>query len=403
MSNSKVVVVGAGPVGLLTALGLAQAGVSVTVVERASAINTSPRAAVYHSGVLDGLDLLGVLDDVLRVGVRATDLNFLVYRTGERIAMDIGVLDDEVPHPYNVNLGQDKLGAIALDHLRRHSGATVSFDTAVTGLTQDDDGVTVLTEQNGAPCTIRADWVIGADGASSVVRHALGLDFEGTTWPERFVATNVRFDYGSHGFASANMVIDDKHGAIVAKIDNEGLWRCTFMESESLPLETLTDRIAAYFARTLPGDQRYELVQHSPYRMHQRAAPSFRVGRVLLAGDAAHATNSTGGLGLTSGLFDSYVLSEALAAVVHGQVGDEVLDRYSEQRRAVFLEVVSPTASALKQLVYHSADPEALEPALAGLRAAAADPVLGRQQMRVSQPLETPSLLQQSTPLNTRS
>jgi len=119
---------------------------------------------------------------------------------------------------------------------------------------------------------------------------------------------------------------------------------------------------------------------------------------VLLAGDAAHVTNPTGGLGLTSGLFDSYVLSEALAAVVHGDIGGEVLDRYSEQRRTAFLEYASPTASAFKQLVYHSGDPAALEPALAGLRMAATDPALQRQQMRVSQPLETPSLLTQYSP-----
>ncbi len=146
----------------------------------------------------------------------------------------------------------------------------------------------------------------------------------------------------------------------------------------------------------LPDAGEPELVQYSPYKMHQRAASAFRVGRVVLAGDAAHVTNPTGGLGLTSGLFDSYVLSEALAAVVHGEADEEVLDRYAEQRRTVFLELASPMAIAFKQLVYGCADDRALEEALGGIRRAVADPELRVRQMMVSRPPETPSLLTQT-------
>ncbi len=395
MSNSRVVVVGAGPVGLLTALGLAQAGVPVTVVERGESLSTAPRAMVYHTGVLSGLERLGVLDDVKRAGVVSGDIDFVVYKTGERMHMNVGVLEGEIPHPYNVNLGQDKLGAIAMEHLGRLPDTEVVFGTSVTGVTQDDRGVTLAAERNGSATEIRADWVIAADGAASGVRRALGIEFEGMTWPERFVATNIRYDFAAHGYATGNMVIDDRYGAIVAKIDDTGFWRCTFMEDASLPEETVAERIPAFFAETLPGDKDFELVQFSPYRMHQRAASTFRAGRVLLAGDAAHATNPTGGMGLTSGLFDSYVLSEGLAAVVNGEASDSILDTYSEQRRTAFLEHASPTATAMKQLVYHSGDLEALEPVLAGLRMAAADPEVQKQQMRMSEPVETPSLLAQ--------
>ncbi|WP_411152471.1 FAD-dependent oxidoreductase [Streptomyces sp. A30] len=393
MNNSKVIVVGAGPVGLITALGLARSGIEVTVLEREPAVVSSPRAMVYHSGVISGIEKLGLLDDALESGFTAGDLDFLVHSTGERISLNISALEGLVPHPYNLHLGQDRLAGIALEHLWRLPGADVRFGTAVTALTQDADGATVTAESGGTPVEFRAGWVVGADGAGSAVRRQLGLELEGMTWPERFVATNIRFDYGRHGFASANMVIDPQYGAIVARITGDGLWRCTFCEDASLPEETVAERIAAYFAETLPGDKDYELVQFSPYRMHQRAAATFRVGRVLLAGDAAHVTNPTGGLGLTSGLFDAFVLSEAMAAVVHGQIGDEVLDRYAEERRRVFLEAASPQASAFKQLVYNSADPAVLEQALTGLRAAAADVDLQRKQMTVSQPLETPSLV----------
>lgn len=391
--SDQVVVVGAGPVGLITALGLARAGVEVTVLERGPTVVSSPRAAVYHSGVISGIEKLGLLDDVLKIGFKATGVDFLVYGTGERISMDMAVLQGHVPHPYNVHLGQDKLALIVLDHLLRLPGTAVHFGTTVSGLEQNEDGVTVIARTGDETRRLSADWVVGADGAGSTVRNLMGLEFEGTTWPERFVATNVRYDFAAHGFNLANMVLDPEHGAIVAKIDETGLWRCTFSEDAALPEDSLRARIDDFFRTFLPGPKSYELVEYSPYKMHQRAAETFRKGRVILAGDAAHATNPVGGLGLTTGLFDSYVLSEALAAVAHGEVGDAVLDRYSAARRKVFLEYVSPTASMLKQLVYSCTDRQTLEQEVARLRTTAGDPELQRRQMMISEPLETPSLI----------
>jgi 3-(3-hydroxy-phenyl)propionate hydroxylase len=136
-----------------------------------------------------------------------------------------------------------------------------------------------------------------------------------------------------------------------------------------------------------------EVVQWSPYRMHQRAAERMREGRVLLAGDAAHATNPTGGLGLTSGMLDTFVLYDALAAVIGGAVGDEVLDRYSEERLRVFTELASPQASEWKRLVFHSDDPERLESDLGMLRTVASDPDARREGFLGMQALKTPSLV----------
>jgi 3-(3-hydroxy-phenyl)propionate hydroxylase len=394
MDGRDVVIVGGGPVGLLNALGLARAGLRVTVVEREPEIPASPRAAVYLFAVLDGLERLGILEDVERTGIRVGDgLNIHDFRGGDVIRWSMNVLEGQVAHPYNVHLGQDRLAGVVVEHLERIPDASVLWHTTLTGLRQDGDGVTVAIAGPGGADELRASWVIGADGARSAVRRHLGLDFEGMTWPERFVATNIRYPFEEHGFGGANMVLDPVHGAIVAKLDETGLWRCTYCEDAALPEETIPERMPEFFRAFLPDDREPEVVAWSPYRMHQRTATSMRVDRVLLAGDAAHATNPTGGLGLTSGLFDTYVLVDALAAVIRGEADDEVLDRYGELRRQKFLEVASPAASGFKQLVYHSHDREHLEAQLAGMRSLVGDDDARLANYLDLQNLATPSLL----------
>jgi len=385
--------VGAGPTGLVTALGLARSGVEVSVLESEPEVVRSPRAVVYHWAVLDGLDRLGILADMERIGFTNPELRIIVLKTGEKIRLDIHTLAGEVTHPYQVHLGQDRLADIALEHLARLPHVRVLWNARVTQLRQDGSGVTLEVQTPEGPRVMRAGWVVGADGGHSTVRASLGLAMDGMTWPERFVATNIRYEFAQHGYAPANVVIDSPHGAIVALIDHSGLWRCTYCEDASLPEESILERMPAYFEAALPGEKDYELVEYSPYRMHQRCAERMRVGRVLLAGDAAHLTNPTGGLGLTSGLYDAYVLYEALAAVIRGEAGDEILDRYAQERRRAFLEHASPEASNFKRMVYHTKDAAALEAQLAGFRAAALDLSLQRKIFLTAKQLETPSLV----------
>jgi 2-polyprenyl-6-methoxyphenol hydroxylase-like FAD-dependent oxidoreductase len=389
-----VIIVGGGPVGFISALGLAQAGVRVSVIEAEPQIIDSPRAAVYFWSVLAGLERLGILEEAEAAGVRKQDYTYLVRRTGERIVYSMEILKEHTRRPYNLHLGQHLLAEIAMRRLKTFSNATVRFGTRLQELHQDADGVTLSVVTERETEELRASWVIGADGAGSTVRRLLGLSFDGTTWPERFVATNVYYDFERHDYARATFVIDDRFGAVIAILNNEGLWRCTYMEDATLPEETFLERLPHAYEAILPGQGPYELAGASPYRMHQRSAQRYRVGRVVLAGDAAHVTNPTGGLGLTSGLFDSYALYPALSAVVRDHADDEVLDRYSAARRDTFVNRVSPQATANKELIYHAnGGGKKLEEGLASLRQLATDPEFLWQRLMFTKSLETPPLL----------
>jgi 3-(3-hydroxy-phenyl)propionate hydroxylase/6-hydroxy-3-succinoylpyridine 3-monooxygenase len=271
----------------------------------------------------------------------------------------------------------------------------VHYGTRVTTVRQDAEGVCVTAEVKGAAREFRSAWLVGADGARSAVRESIGLKLDGFTWPDRFVATNVVYDFSELGYRDASLQIDPDFGAIVAMIDKKrNLWRCTYREAGDLPESGIPGRMEQWFRKMLPPQRpQYELLHFSPYRMHQRAVDRMRVGRVLVAGDAAHLTNPTGGLGLTSGLFDLYVLYEALAAVIRREADDSVLDTWSAERLKAFTEIASPAATRLKRLLFDTPDAKELEPSLARFREMAATPGGGKALFSTAKMLQTASVL----------
>ncbi|HEY1125500.1 MAG TPA: FAD-dependent monooxygenase [Sphingobium sp.] len=351
-AQQSVVVVGAGPVGFLTALGLAQKGIAVTIIDSEPAIVRSPRAAVYFHTTLAILDKLGLLEEADAIGYRNSGFAMHWPATGEVIRTDMR----DNPEPgqlitHNLHFGQHLLAELVMAHLLRMPNARVRFNHRLTGLTQDAHGVRLDVETAAGPTEFRADWVIGSDGARSTVRRLLGLEFEGHTWPDRFVATNIEYDFAPHGYQDANMIVDPVDWAVIAKLGRDNLWRVTYGEDASLDEAAILERLPERFARILPPGASYRIDNFSPYRVHERCATSFRAGRVLLAGDAAHACNPCGGLGLTTGVIDADALIAVLGAVILGQADESVLDFYAQERRRVFLEVTSPLATNFKRML----------------------------------------------------
>jgi len=335
-----VIVAGAGPVGLVTALVLARAKIPVTVIDGEPHVIRSPRAVVYHSPTVEELDRLGVLDEMKTVGVVKQDYQFRTVEGEILAAPHMSVLAAaDTAYPFNLHLAQHELGEIIMRHMLREPDTQVRWNTRLTGLAQDAAGVTVAADSPDGSVRLRAPWLVGADGGRSTVRDALGLTFDGYTWPVRLIATNVAYDFEAQGFARANFVIDPVYWAVIVKINERGLWRVTYGEDASLPEDSYRERIPKHYRHLLLGSDRYQLEVSSPFRVHERCAETFRAGRVLLAGDAAHVCNPMGGLGLTSGLLDGILLGEALAAVIQGRADERLLDDYAAERRRVFREV----------------------------------------------------------------
>jgi 3-(3-hydroxy-phenyl)propionate hydroxylase len=393
MEDPQVIVVGAGAVGLVTALGLARAGVRVTVLEAAaSAAATVPRDTVYPWPVLDGFARLGILADCLAAGMTNQRLCLAVPRTGELISFELGILADEVRYPFNLHLAQAGMTRVLAAHLAGYPGAAIEWNTTVGKVTQDSGGVSVVAAGADGLRDYRADWIVGADGSRSVVRRQLGLAFAGITWPERLVTAELRFDFGSMGYSAATYQVDEANGAIVAQVDAERAWRYTYAESRTLSEETISRRLQPVLAAVLPKGAEPGVERTYPYRIHQRSADRFRVGRAALVGDAAHLTNPVRSSGMTSGLFDAYALTEALAAVIQGERDEEILDLYAGVRRRNFLEHTSPAASEFKELVF-PADGGRLAGELQRYREIAAHPDRQRDFLRMPAVCQTPSLL----------
>ena len=354
---THVLIVGAGPVGLMTALGLARENIDVCLIEAEDRIVYTPRAISYAWPIFAPLEAFGVLDDMMAAGHTVDERTWRVFKTGETIVYNHDAVRDITNRPFSLTLGQDRLAEVILKHLRRYPNVSIYWGTKFIDLIQSDREVTVLTDRQGERMEFKADWVVAADGGRSAVRKSVGIPLDGFTWPQRFVATNIYFDFEKYGWSSGYL-IDPVYGAVIYRINEQGLWRFTFAEDANLPVEDVLPRIMAFADAVLPGNKKFELVLHSAYNMHQRSARSYRAGRVLLAGDAAHLTNPTSGFGLMGGLYDSFLLSEVLAAVVQGSADDTILDQYSEERRKVFDEVTSPVSTESFRLVFNSDDEE---------------------------------------------
>ncbi len=350
MRRRNIIVVGAGPVGTVAALACARRGHSVTLLEAQGRVDDSPRASTTQPPTLEILAELGLIDEYLRVGLVSRSFQFWDRRTLELVAeFDFERLKGETAYPYVVQTEQHKLANMAIARLRDMGNAEVFFDQKVIGISQNNDAVTVTTSDS----TLVADYVIGADGGRSTVRKQLGIEFEGYTWPERFLVITTRFDFqAALGCCLRNYMADPEEWTNLFKVagdDLKGRWRAVYNTREDeKDEEALSDAsVRARLARVHVPEASRDYLHLNLYAVHQRVAKSFRQGRVFLCGDAAHVNNPIGGLGLNSGIHEAWHLAGLLNKELRGETVD--LDSYEKTRRPLNIKYVQEQTVANKK------------------------------------------------------
>jgi 3-(3-hydroxy-phenyl)propionate hydroxylase len=365
--EDRVFIAGAGPVGLVAAANLLRAGVPVTVFEAGTDLSTESRASTFHPPTLDMLDALGAAKPLIGQGLIAPAFQYRTKKDGLLAHFDFEMIADATAHPYRVQAEQSKLTRILLDRLQGQPGFEIAFNSRVEGINQDASSVTV-TSADGKTRTGR--WLIGADGASSSVRRALDIAFDGFTWPDRLLVISTPFDFHSviPGLTAVNYVADAERWHFLLQIP--GLWRVMFLITEDVSDDQIRSHAFAQSLMTtvVPGLTDYEISHTTLYKVHQRVAKAFRSGRAFLAGDAAHINNPLGGMGMNGGIHDAINLTDRLVEVWHDRAPEAELDRYDLQRRLVTLETIQA------QTIQNKKNLESPEPFKASLEAIKADP-----------------------------
>jgi 3-(3-hydroxy-phenyl)propionate hydroxylase len=369
----RVLVAGAGPVGLTAAYALARAGIEVAVFERAAGLAEDLRASTWHPPTLDMLAPLGLSEEIVSHGLKARHTQHRDRKTGAIAQFDMELLRGETNHPYRVQYEQFKYTRLV--HARL--AAAVMFGAGIAAVQQSADAVEITLDDGSKH---RGEYLIGADGANSAVRRAVGVEFEGMTFPERFFVVSTPFDFTAalDGLCYVNYIADTEEFCVLLKVP--GLWRCLFPtqdESDEEVLSSAEQKLQGVYRKAIP----YETVHRTLYRVHQKVASRYRVGRVFLAGDAAHINNPLGGMGMNGGLHDALNLC---AKLIRG----EHLDRYEAERRPVAIEYINASTARNRELMAER-DPQARRRAQDEMCRIAADPVAAKAFLMKSSMIET--------------
>jgi 3-(3-hydroxy-phenyl)propionate hydroxylase len=385
----RVLVVGAGPVGMVCALALHRRGVAVTVCEQEPAPVRDQRAASIHPPTLELLDDLGVTQKIIPRGhVSPT------YRFHDRVSnavvaeFDLARMSEEFRFPFVLQYEQYKLTASITAEYANGGDFDVRFSHAVTGLTQKADCVEAEIASPSGSERLDASYVIGCDGGRSTVRKLAGIEFEGFTYPEKFIKIATTFDFAevNPNLVYRNYFSDPDEWCNLFKVRGEspgGLWRAIFpLRNDEDDAEALApDVIEARLQKFLPKAGRYHVEYVNVYPVSQCVAATMRSGRILLAGDAAHVNNPIGGMGMNGGIHDAVNLADKLARVLHREADDDLLDLYSRQRRHAAVKYIQQQTIANKRLM-EERDPQVRAKNFDELRRIADDKEAARKYMR---------------------
>ena len=351
--DAQVAVIGAGPVGMTLAGRLAQHGVSVLLLEQhPQPTGEGSKALCMQRETLEIWGRLGVGDRVAQRGVQWS-LGRTYFRGRElfQTRLPAGAGDHFPPF---VNINQTEVEELLLQRLAEIPEVEVRWGHLLAGFAQDGDGVTVRCQTPSGTLSLRVGYLVGTDGAHSAVRHALGMRFPGHSHRDLFLICDIR---ARLPFPNERRFYFDPPWnpgrQVLIHPQPDDTWRIDWQVPSDTDLDVerasgrLDQRIRAVIGPSTP----YELVWATAYRFHQRLADRFRVGRVLLAGDAAHLVSPFGARGLNSGAADAENLAWKLPLVITGAAPERLLESYDHERRAAGLENQSQTDATMRFMV----------------------------------------------------
>ncbi len=340
-----VLIIGAGPVGLVLSLALAKADIRSVVIEQLRPENfleQVPRAGTNHASTLELYDTIGLYQRLEPRGIIAPKFHYWDRPGWKRIAeFDHGVLRNDTRFPYALQCERIKIVEDGLKLARENPNITVRLGTEFECFEQRADGVTAtVINEAGERETLTGSYLVSAEGARSIVRKDLGIEFEGFTETERTLNIEVSYEFRDHGFAERNYISDPVEWSNLFHWKGpHDRWRVHF---PTQPHEREEDILAEANLRRLLDrfiefKSPYIIRGSNLYTVHQRVAKKFRQGRCILVGDSAHVNSPIGAMGLNSGVHDAFNLAAKLTAILNEKADEALLDRYERQRRHIAL------------------------------------------------------------------
>ena len=384
-SSHRVIVIGAGPVGLCLSLALAQQGIPVCLIEALGDHNfleQVPRAGTNHPATLELFERIGLYDKLEPRGIIAPLFHYWDRHESKLVAeFDHAHLKDDTRFPYVLQCERIKIVEEALKLVKAHPGIELRLSTEFMAFSQTADGVTVkVTNPTGESEAIAGSYLVSAEGARSIVRKDLDSEFEGFTYPDRTLNIEVAYDFRQHGYTERNYISDpDEWSNLFHWKGPPDRWRVHFPTAPDADETALTqpDALQARLQRFLPIGKGFDIVGSNLYVVHQRVAKKFRAGRAILAGDSAHVNSPIGAMGMNSGIHDAFNLGEKLVSILRGEADADILDRYERQRRHVALQHTQAQTMRNKRLLTEK-NPAVRRKNHDELRRTAEDPKLAR-------------------------
>jgi 3-(3-hydroxy-phenyl)propionate hydroxylase len=383
--SDRVIVIGAGPVGLCLSLALSQQGIPVCLIEALGDHNfleQVPRAGTNHPATLELFERIGLYDKLEPRGIIAPLFHYWDRHESKLVAeFDHAHLKDDTRFPYVLQCERIKIVEEALKLVKAHPGIELRLSTEFMAFSQTADGVTVkVTNPTGESEAIAGSYLVSAEGARSIVRKDLDIEFEGFTYPDRTLNIEVAYDFRQHGYTERNYISDpDEWSNLFHWKGPPDRWRVHFPTAPDADETALTqpDALQARLQRFLPIGKGFNIVGSNLYVVHQRVAKKFRAGRAILAGDSAHVNSPIGAMGMNSGIHDAFNLAEKLVSILRGEADADILDRYERQRRHVALQHTQAQTMRNKRLLTEK-DPAVRRKNHDELRRTAEDPKLAR-------------------------